>query len=78
MGLFRQKTYGYVDGVDEAGDRPTLEERLAAMTPERRAQVLAEASAARSVVMTVAAVAFAGIIIMILITLALVAWKYWG
>ena len=48
------------------------------MTPERRAQVLAEASAARSVVMTVAAVALAGIIIMILITLALVAWRYWG
>lgn len=48
------------------------------MTPERRAQVLAEASAAKSVVMAVAAVAFAGIVIMILITAGLVAWKLWG
>ncbi len=48
------------------------------MTPERRTQVLAEASAARSVVMTVAAVSFAGLVIMVLITLGLVAWKYWG
>jgi len=48
------------------------------MTPERREQVLAEASAARSVIMVVAMVSFAGLFIMILITIALVAWKYWS
>lgn len=48
------------------------------MTPERRAQVLAEASAARSVILTVAAVCFAGLVIMVVITLGLVAWKVWG
>lgn len=48
------------------------------MTPERRAQVLAEASAARSVILSVAAVCFAGLVVMVVITLGLVAWKVWG
>jgi hypothetical protein len=48
------------------------------MTPERRAQVLAEASAAKAVILTVAAVCFAGLVIMVVITLGVVAWKLWG
>lgn len=48
------------------------------MTPERRAQVLAEARAVRSVVVVVAMVSFAALGFMVLITLALVAWKVWG
>ena len=78
MGFLRQKSYGPVEGAGETDDQPTLEERLAAMTPERREQVLAEARAAKSVIMVVAMVSFAGIAIMVLITVALVAWKYWS
>ena len=48
------------------------------MTPERRAQVLAEASAAKSVILTVAAVCIAGLVIMVVITLGVIAWKLWG